>query len=182
MYDQIFIIAATIFSFCCALSKQRKTVLMMAAGAGTMFLLYWLTKGEMTAVYMGVAALFGTALQYTTPEKHLAKTLYWRIALCFIIATIGFKISYVGIADLLPLAAFSMGRLSETFSKSINIQIGFIASGSLWTIFAITIGDSAAIISNSLLLVVQILCISHKLGLLNFGRFFSLQNVAHQRL
>lgn len=182
MNDQFLIFVGTLLSIFCAFAKERKTVLSLAGGAGLMFLLFWLVRGEMTAVYMGLAALFGTVLQYLTPEHKLKQTLYVRIGLCFILAILGFHISYNNPSDLLPLLAFSLGRASETFSKSLNIQIGYCFSCLTWLIFAMTIGDMGAIISNIVMLAIQCGCILHKIGVFSGRRFFTLQKRMYNRL
>ena len=75
-----------------------------------------------------------------------------RIAFVLVLAFIGFGISYQGINDVLPLLAFTAGRMAEIFTKPMSIRFGYIVNTNLWLAFAIVSHDHRAIASNTIAL------------------------------
>lgn len=156
---------ATGITIVCSFAAKRTHVLTCSFFCGSTYLLYWLMMGEMTAVAMSAIGAFGAIVQMCIPEHHLKRTMLPRISFVLTLAAIGFAISYHHLNDILPLMAFTAGRLAEVFSKPASIRFGYMINGALWLSFAVATGNHTAIIANLVTLSVQFYCSYRDLAL-----------------
>lgn len=158
MIEILAITIATAITIVCSFAKKRTHVLTCSFLCGSTYVLYWFLMGEMTAVAMSAIGAFGAIVQMCIPEQYLQRTMVPRIMFTLVLAAIGFAISYENINDVLPLMAFSVGRLAEIFSKPTSIRYGYMVNGSLWLSFSVTTNDQVAIAANLVTLSVQAYC------------------------
>lgn len=158
MVELLAITIATAITIVCSFAKKRTHVLGCAFLCGCTYLVYWLMMGEMTAVVMSAIGAFGAFVQMCIPEQYLKRTMLPRIIFVMTLAIIGFAISYQTMHDVLPLMAFTAGRLAEVFSKPTSIRFGYMVNGSLWLSFGVATMDHVAIAANLVTLSVQIYC------------------------
>lgn len=163
MLEGFIIVIATIISISASLVSRRFHVLALSLLCHSMFIYYWFTSGEVTALYMTLAAFTGTFIQLATPEKYLSITVHVRVLFIVLLGAVCFKISYVNPADILAFFGFLNSRLSETFRRSINIQIGYIFSSILWLSFSLAGGDFVTILSFIVLFMAQVTALLFKL-------------------
>ncbi len=158
------IVLGTMISISASLVSRRFHVLGLSLLCHSLFIYHWFINGEMTALYMTIAAFTGTFIQLATPDKYLTLTMPIRLLFVVLLGAVCFKISYVNPADILAFFAFLNSRLSETFRKGINIQIGYLFSSVLWLSFTLSGGDIITISSFAILFIAQITALSYKLG------------------
>lgn len=152
------IIAATILCSWRAFQTNRSYMLYCGMLQNALFALYWGSIGEYTAMSIALVGVTCIILQ------NFIGSFGMRFTIAMGAATLAYYLNHDHWMDIIPLLAFTFGRVGESFDNHHHIRFGYQLSAAAWLGFSFMTGNVAAIVSNSVIMVSQTVAMAHNAG------------------
>ncbi len=172
----IILIAATVLCSWRAFHTKRVHILLCGMVQNALFAMYWFSMHQYTAMSMALVGVTCIILQQFVTNFGV------RFTIAMGAASIAYYISHDNWMDMIPLIAFSCGRIAETFNCHHRMRMGYQLSASAWFGFALITGDVMAIASNAIILLSQTaaMVVNGTLPLPRFATVFAVKRLPQQ--